>query len=425
MLFVACVVLFFALLIVGVPIVLSLGVPCALWFVLSGDTPLMIFSQKLYVSNDSFAMLAVPFFMLAGQIMEKAEITSRIVDFANACVGWIRGGLAQTVEVSGMVLAGLSGSSSADTSALGAICYKPLLKSGYDEGMANAIIVSAGSIGPIIPPSICMIIYANAASLNIGKLFMGGVLPGIIMGLGYMVVCYLYAKRHNVPRTPFAGFLNIGKTFIYAVWALLMPIIILGGILTGVATVTESGILAVVYGICYGFVTRKLNFKILWQCMREAVSASVAPLVLISVSHIFSFMLAREGLITVIGNFCAENITSTTVFLFFVMVMCVFTGCFMDNTATMLMLTPILLPIAQNMGIDVQHFSLVFILSLCTGGMSPPVGSQLFVIQGISGTPITKMVKPVLRFLAVYVGVIILLIFVPWLTTYIPSLVLN
>ena len=176
-----CLGTFIVLLLLGVPIIISLGVPCGLWFVFSGTTPMMMFSQKMFTQMDSFSMLAIPLFMLAGEIMEKTNITRSLVEFANSLVGWIRGGLAQSTELAGMLLAGISGSSNADTSALGVLLYRPLRESGYDEGFANAIIISSGSIGPIIPPSICMIVYANAAGLNIGKLFMGGVLPCILM----------------------------------------------------------------------------------------------------------------------------------------------------------------------------------------------------------------------------------------------------
>lgn len=419
--FVICIAIFVALLLLGTPIVIALGVPCGIWFVLSGATPWMMFAQKMFTQMDSFSMLAIPLFMLAGEIMEKTDITKSLVVFANSIVGWIRGGIAQSTELAGMLLAGISGSSNADTSALGVLLYKPLRESGYDEGFANAIIISSGSIGPIIPPSICMIVYANAAGLNIGKLFMGGVIPGVLMGVGYMFVCYFYAKKHNVPRTPFQGFKHIFKTFAQAIWALLMPLIIIGGVLSGIVTVTESGVLAVVYGAAYGFITKKLTFKQLIECVRNAGRSTVAPVTLICVSSAFSYMLARLGIITAIGQFVADNIASQVGFMLFVALICVISGCFVEGTAVMLLLTPILLPIAQSMGIDTTHFSIAFILALTTGGMSPPVGGQLFVMSAISKTPITKIAKPILLFLGVYVLVIIAVIFLPGLATWVPS----
>lgn len=422
MLLLICILLFAILLVMGVPIIVSLGAPSALWTIMSDKIPLMMFGQKLFTSCDSFAMLAVPFFMLAGQIMERADITKKLVDFANACVGWIRGGIAMTVELAGILLAGLSGSSNADTSALGVLCYRQLRDSGYEEGFANAVVVSAGSIGPIIPPSICMIVYANTAGLNIGKLFMCGIAPGVLMGLGYMTVCYIYAKKLGIERTKFLGMRNLALAFKDAIGALIMPLIIVGGIAFGIFTATESGVAAVVYGIIYGFVRKKLTIKSLVESVRDAVHASVAPIALISISSVFSYMLAREGIITAIARFCGDSITNPVIFLAFVAVICIISGCFVDGTAVMLLLTPIFLPIATSMGIDPLHFSIVFILSLTTGGMTPPVGSQLFVMAGISKTPITKMVKPISSFMLVYFIVIVTMILVPQIPLFIPSL---
>lgn len=416
------IILFFVLLLISVPIFLSLGFPSILWFFESGS-PFMIFAQKYFNSSNSFAMLAIPFFMLAGNIMEKTKITQSLLDLANAAIGWIRGGIAQTVELAGILLAGLSGSSNADTSALAVLTLDPLRKSGYDVGWADAIVVSAGSIGPIIPPSITMIVFANAIGMNVGQLFMSGVLPGILIGIGYMVVCYIYAKKHNIPRENFKGFRNLGKTFIKAIWALLMPAIIIGGILSGVFTATESGVIAVVYGISYGFVTKKLNLKDLKECVTNAAKASVGPTTLVAISSVFSYMLAREGIVTVIGDFAATHISTPFLFMMFSIIVCFIAGCFVDATATMLLLGPIMLPIATSMGIEPLHFACVFVLSNIMGGMTPPVGTQLFVITAISKTPITKLVKPIFWFILVYIMILILIAVYSPIATLIPSLV--
>lgn len=417
-----CIVLFFALLLASVPIFIALGLPSVLWFFESGS-PFMIFAQKFFNSCDSFAMMAIPFFMLAGNIMEKTDITQSLLDLANAVVGWIRGGIAITVELAGMLLAGLSGSSNADTSALAVLTLAPLRKSGYTEGWAEAIVVSAGSIGPIIPPSITMIIFANAVGLNVGQLFMSGVLPGILIGTGYMIVCFLYAKRHNIPRERFKGFRNLGKTFLRAIWALLMPAIIIGGILSGVFTATESGVVAVVYGICYGFISRKLDLQGLKDSVVSAAKASVGPTTLVAISSVFSYMLAREGIVSVIGNFAANHIAVPVAFMLFNILICFLAGCFVDATATMLLLGPIMLPIAQSMGIAPLHFACVFVLANIMGGMTPPVGTQLFVITAISKVPITRLMKPMLWFILVYVLALIVITLCPAFATLIPGLV--
>lgn len=415
-------ILFFLLLLGSVPIFISLGIPSVLWFITS-ESPFVIFAQKFFNSCDSFAMMAIPFFMLAGNIMERTDITQSLLDLANAAVGWIRGGIAHTVELAGMLLAGLSGSSNADTSALAVLTLDPLRKSGYSDGWANSIVVSAGSIGPIIPPSITMIVFANAIGMNVGQLFMSGVLPGILIGIGYMVVCYIYAKRHNIPKEPFKGFKSLGKTFSKAIWALLMPVIIIGGILSGMFTATESGVVAVIYGIIYGFIRKKLDSRSLKDCMINAAKGSVGPTSLVAISSVFSYMLAREGIVTVIGNFAQNNIGSTVLFLLFNIAICFIAGCFVDATAAMLLLGPIMLPIAVAMGIEPIHFACVFVLSNIMGGMTPPVGTQLFVITAISKTPITKLIKPMTAFISVYLFVLILICFIPGISCLIPSLV--
>ena len=244
--------IFFILLLIGCPILMAMGIAGAAWFGAYGGIPVLTFAQKIYTATDAFSLMAVPFFMLGGQVMEKTGITEKLVGFAEACIGWVRGGLACVVELAGMLMAGISGSSNADASALGAILVRALKKGGYEDGWAVAITSSAASIGPIIPPSCVMIIYANAAGLNIGKLFMGGIIPGILLGIGYMIVCVIYAKKHNIPKNSFLGWKHLGKAFVEAIPALIMPLIIIGGILSGIFTATESGCIAAVYGIIYG-----------------------------------------------------------------------------------------------------------------------------------------------------------------------------
>ncbi|MFB0919416.1 MAG: TRAP transporter large permease [Oscillospiraceae bacterium] len=417
-----CLVIFFALLIIGCPIVICMGFSSTIWLLFSENIPALVMSQKMFTATDSFALMAVPFFMLAGQIMDRTEITSDIVEFADSVVGHIRGGLAHTCELAGILLAGISGSSNADASALGSLMVRALKKGGYEEGMACSIVASASSLGPIIPPSIVMILYGNAAGLNIGKLFMGGLVPGVIMGIGYMVICYFYAKKHNIPVKKFQGFKHMGLSFIKAIWALLMPIIIIGGILCGVVTTTEAGVLAVVYGICYGFIRKKLNIKTLIDSLRAAVISSASPIAIISISSIFSYVMAREGVTANIANFCQTNISSGFVLLLFIVAVCVFAGCFVDGTAVMLLLTPIFLPIAQAMGINVQQFSIIFMIAIMSGGLTPPVGSILFIVTAVDNTPLSKMVKPIFPFICVVILVMLLLMLVPGLATWLPSL---
>ncbi len=415
-------IVFFSLLLMGTPIIISMGGTSMMWLLTHTSVPNLVIAQKMFTATDSFALMAVPFFMLAGQIMERTGITEDIVKFAKSAVGHIQGGLAHTSIASGILMAGISGSSNADASALGAILLKGMKKGGYEDGWSVAIVSAAASLGPIIPPSIIMILYGNAAGLNIGKLFMGGIIPGLILGLGYMVVSYFYAKSKGMPLQPFAGFKNIWISFTRAIWALFMPIIILGGILLGVFTATEAGVTAIVYGLIYGLVRKKMSPKQIFEAVRDAAISSAGPIGIIAISSIFSYILAREGITTMISNFCLLHISSPQLMLMFVAIVCVVAGCFIDGVATMLLLTPIFLPIVQGMGIDVQQFSIIFMVAVMSGGLTPPVGSILFVVTSIDNTPFSKVVKPILPFVSIVAVVMLLMIFIPGLTTLVPGL---
>ena len=415
-------IVFFSLLLMGTPIIISMGGTSMMWLLSHANIPNLVIAQKMFTATDSFALMAVPFFMLAGQIMERTGITEDIVKFAKSAVGHLHGGLAHTSIASGILMAGISGSSNADASALGAILLKGMKKGGYEDGWSVAIVSAAASLGPIIPPSIIMILYGNAAGLNIGKLFMGGIIPGLILGIGYMLVSFIYAKRKGMPLEPFAGFKNILISFTKAIWALFMPIIILGGILLGVFTATEAGVTAIVYGLIYGLVKKKMNLKEIFLAVRDAAISSAGPIGIIAISSIFSYILAREGITTMIANFCMTHISSPHVMLMFVAFVCVVAGCFIDGVATMLLLTPIFLPIVQGMGIDVQQFSILFMVAVMSGGLTPPVGSILFVVTSIDNTPLSKVVKPILPFVSIVAVVMLLMIFIPGLTVWVPHL---
>lgn len=418
-----CIAIFVVLLLIGAPIILCLGIPPVIWLLQNGSVPNMVMGQKMYSAVDSFSLMAIPFFMLAGQVMERTGITGAIVDFANAVIGWVRGGLACTVELAGILMAGISGSSNADASALGAICLRALKRGGYDEGMSAAIVVSASGIGPIIPPSIIMIVYATAAGLDIGQLFTAGIVPGICLGLAYMVVSIRYAKKHNIPKVPFQGFNHLFATFKKAVWALFMPVIIVGGILGGLFTATECGVIATIYGIAYGLCVKKLNLREIWDSLKEGILAAVGPISLIAISAIFSYMLAREGVTASIATFLENNISSRFGVLLFCAVVCIVAGCFVDGTATMLLLTPIFVPVVKAMGIDMMQFSVIFMIAIMSGGMTPPVGSMLFVISGIDGTPISKMIKPIIPFMLALIIILVLIMLIPGIASGLPSLI--
>lgn len=414
--------IFFVLLAFGAPVFLCMGCSSIIWILFSDGIPGLVIAQKMYTATDSFALMAIPFFMLAGQLMERTGITDSIVDFANSLVGHIRGGLALTCELAGILMGGISGSGNADCSALGSMLLPALEKSGYDEGFACSVVASAANLAPIIPPSIIMILYCNAAGLNIGELFMAGFVPGLSCGILYMLVCHHYAKKKHIAVTPFQGFGYVWKSFKKAVFALIMPVIIIGGILFGIFTATEAGVAACVYGIVYGFLTRKLSIRDLKDSLRGAVVSTAGPVALIAISSMFSYVLSREGVTTMIAEFCVSTFHSQSIMFLFVVAVCVVLGCFVDGTAIILLMTPILVPIVQQMGFNLLQFSIIFMMAIMCGGLTPPVGATIFVVSGVQGTPISKISKPILPFVGCVLIVTILLCVSTPYATFLPGL---
>lgn len=414
---------FFVMLFIGTPIAICLGTTGVIWLISQPNIPDLVLATKIYGASDSFALMAIPFFMMAGQIMEQTGITEKFIEFAKSIVGHIRGGLAHTATVAGVIMAGVSGSGNADTAAIGSLMIPALIDDGYEEGYAVSVIAAAGSLGPVIPPSVMMIVFANAAGYSVGKVFMGGVIPGLLMALGFCFLSYRYARKHNIGGGKFGGWKNIGKTFLNTVGALVMPAIIIIGIVAGICTATEAGVVACVYGIIYGVITKKLTLKGYLKGLTEACISSVGPFIIITWSNVFSYMLTRMNVANMISNFCVTHIHSTYLFLFFVVLVASIAGCFIDGLATMLMLLPVLTPVVTAMGIDFQYFALVYVVSLLTCQITPPVGNLIYVAASIEKTPVKKVIKHILPFCLVMEIVIILMIFFPALSCWLPNVI--
>lgn len=412
---------FFALLVLGCQIPLATAVAAVPFFLFTDRVDGMIIAQKIFTSNDSFSLLAIPFFMLAGSIMEATDITKGIVNFANSLVGHIRGGMAHTASLAGVIMAGVSGSANADASALGSLLLPTLKEAGYEDGYAVACIASAAGLGPIIPPSIMMVIYASITGYSTGKLFLGGILPGLCLAFGYMVINYCYARHANIPRAPFGGFRHVWDEFKSAVWALLMPVIIVGGILSGAFTATEAGVAAVLYGIVYGFITKRLTIKKLWTCFKDAVISTSSPMFIILTAGVLSYTINVLGVSAVIEQFCVTNLSNKWAFYGFVILILFIAGCLIDGNATMLMLVPVFLPIASMLGLNELQFAVIFITLLCMGGITPPVGMYLFIVCGVDGTPLERCLKWVIPFVIMNLIVVALMILFEPMTTFFPA----
>ena len=416
-------VIFFAFLILGCPIAIAMGVSVIPFFVMTPSASAITIAQKMFSACDSFSLMAIPFFMLAGSIMEQTGIIKDMVRWARCLVGHLRGGLAQTCTISGVVLAGVSGSANADAAALGNMLLPAMKEEGYDPGYSVVCISTAAGLGPIIPPSINMVIFCSIVGVSTGAMFSAGILPGVLLACAYMVYNYMHARKNNMPRGTFCGFKVLLQTTKEAFFALLMPIIIIGGILGGIFTPTEAGVVACVYGIIYGISKKCLNVKSLLQCCGSAGLATVGSMIVIMVSTALSYVLARLGVTQMIASFCHTFISSPTLFLLFVILINIISGCFIDANAWMMMMLPILWPIMQSYGIPELQFALVFVVSLLTGGITPPVGMYLLIICGVDGTPLKSTFKYIMPFLLCELVVIVLMTFFPQIPYFIPKLI--
>ena len=418
----AVLITFVVLLLLGLPLAYVMGVAAVVGILVDQTLPDVIFASRVFSATDSFVLMAIPFFMLAGGIMQHTGITQRIINWANSLVGHLRGGLGHATAVTGVVMAGISGSANADAAAIGALMVPTLKKSGYNEGFAVALVAAAGVLGPIIPPSIVMIIYASSTGLPVAKLFAAGILPGLLVALGYMVYTYLYALKVDLKPAARVSMKQVGVYTRDAVWALLMPVIIIGGIITGVFTATEAGAIAVAYGVVYGLFVRTINLRILRLCLNEAVLASVGPMLIICFANMLTYILTRENLSAILVSWMTSLTTDYYIMLFLVALIILILGMFIEVSSAMLMAIPILTPLIPVMGYDPLHFAMVIVLTFVAGGISPPVGIVLYIVAGIEQTPLSGPVRHIWPFVGIIMLIVVLTIFFPLIVTWIPGL---
>jgi C4-dicarboxylate transporter, DctM subunit len=414
---------FCGLMAVSVPIGISMGLASMAAILYKGGMPLTILAQKMFTGLDSFPLLAVPFFILAGCFMETGGISARLVRFASVLVGHVRGGLAHVVIVGTIFFSGVSGSSAADTAAIGSIMIPSMVKRGYPRPLSTAIVAAAGGMGVNIPPCIIMVLYGIAANVSIGYLFAAGFIPGFVSGLALMVMVYFIAKRDGLPKETKASLREMLIAGRDAVPPLLMPIIILGGILTGVFTATESAVIAVVYGVVLSmFVYRELHVRDVPRILVTSAKLTGMVMLVVGMSTTFAWIVTVERVPQMITEWILAATQNPWVFLLFTNVLMLIVGMFIDATPAMITFTPILYPIAQKLGIDPVHFGIVMVTNLGVGFVTPPVGSCLFVASAIGETTIDEVFKPLLPFLAVMIVALILITYWPGMTLFIPRL---
>ncbi|NWF91845.1 MAG: TRAP transporter large permease [Syntrophaceae bacterium] len=418
-------VVFAICIVLSVPIAFSLGISAFTSLLSWGRIPLKLVVQRMFTGVDSFPLMAIPFFMLAGELMNTGGILRGLFRFSDALVGHIRGGLGHVNVVASMFFAGITGSAVADTAALGPMEIGMMKEAGYDVDYSAAITAASATVGPIIPPSIPMVIYAVAAgNVSIAGLFLSGAIPGILIGIGLMAYNYITSLRRNYPRrtTPIGlrGFILI---FMRAIPVLMMPIIILGGILSGIFTPTEASAIAVGYAFLVGFfVIRQLDLKGLFQALLRAGISTGVVLFVVATANIFSWILATQQVPQLVSGFLLSISDNPLVFLLLVNIFLLFVGCFMDTAAALIILVPIFAPIASQLGIHPLHFGLIFSLNLIIGLATPPVGLCLFVVCGIGKISLERVSKAIWPFILIEVGVLFLVTYVPAIPMALPKL---
>lgn len=417
----ACV--FGVTLLLGFPVAFCLGIT-SLAVLLATDVPLNLMAQRIFTGMDSFPLMAVPFFVLAGEMMNVGGTTQRLISLANVLVGRIRGGLAHTTVVSAMFLSGISGSAVADASALSSVLIPGMVQKGYGKGFAAAITASAAVMGPTIPPSILMVILGVTTGLSIGALFAAGMLPGVLQGLAMMVMAYYYALKYDYPRddTPLSA-TRLVREFASAGPALLAPVIIIGGILAGAFTPTEAAVVAVFYALILGMlVYKELRVRDLVSILVNTGVTTSVLLLIIGMANIFAWVLTAEQIPQKVAQLLLGISKDPYVVLLLINLVLLIVGMFMEAGAAIVILAPTLLVVAQTVGIHPLHFGFVMILNLSIGLITPPVGILLFVVCGITGYPFSLVTRWAMPFLGANLATLALVTYVPDLILWIPRL---
>ena len=411
-------------LLLGVPVGYSLiAAGAAAILATGGGTPLMIVPQQIFSGFDSVLLLAIPFFLLAGDLMTSGGITERMLAFANAVLGRFRGGLAISNVAGATFMAGISGSAIADTSAIGRVLIPAMIREGYHPGFAAALTAAANVVGPIIPPSITFILIGVLTNLSITKLFLAGIVPGLLYSLAMAATAYAISVRRRYPVHGRVPAIEVWRTFRSAFWALAMPVLIVGGIRMGVFNVTECSAAAVVYAFVIGrYVYRELTWPDVWGALRRSAKTTAVILIVLGGAQVVSWYLAYNNVPQQVAKWMLDFAGSPWVFLLLVNVFLLLVGTFLENAPALVMLAPVLYPVAAQFGIDPIHFSMIVALNLLIGLITPPVAICLSLSSLIARCPPREAAREVMPFLAAAIAVLLLVSFVPLISLGLPNL---
>jgi tripartite ATP-independent transporter DctM subunit len=414
--------IFFVLILFRIPIGFALIGASFITILIDGRFPLIIVAERMTSGIGTFILLAIPFFVLAGQLMNTGGITRRIFNFANSSVGFIAGGLAHANVLASMIFSGMSGSAVADAGGLGTIEMKAMEDAGYDPEFGAAITAASATVGPIVPPSIPFVVYATIAEVSIGALFLGGILPGICLGLSLMIFIYIVSVKRGYQKTKF-NFITLLKTFKEAFWAMLTPVILIGGIVGGVTTPTEAAVVAVVYAIFLGFfVYKELTIVKLSETLVESMVITASILLIMAGARAFSWIIAIDNIPGKLAGFIIAADINRYLFLFMMNILFLVLGTFMEGLSVMIITVPVLTKVFHSLGIDPLQMGVVITLNLMIGLITPPVGESLFMVSQVGNIKLEKVYKAILPFIIPLVTVLLLITYIPALVTWIPSM---
>ena len=413
---------FVAGLALGIPVAITLGLSSLSYLLITGLPP-VVMPQKMYAGMDVFVLLSIPGFILAGNLMNHGGITNRIIRFANALVGWIRGGLGLSNIAASMLFGGITGTAVADAASIGGVMIPGMKRAGYPGDFAAAVTAASSTVGPIIPPSVPMIIVGALSGISVGQMFLAGAVPGILMGLAMMVTCYVISVRRGFPHQPWQGMGEVARSFGGAIWALAMTFLIIYGLLSGLSTPTETAVVASVYAFLVGaFIYRELALRAVPRIMVDSAVSAAGILALVGFANVFGWILVSERIPQAIADGVLSVTENRFLVILLINLLLLFVGMFMETIAALIILFVPLLSLAEAVGIGPLHFATFAVLNLMIGLTTPPVGVCLFVCAGIARLPLTPVIVAVLPFVATNILVLLAVSYVPALATWLPSL---